>query len=840
MRRQLHARATVHKPERVVLLQAFAQVLGRSGHSEVAASDKVDVQGFVQAWALLGLAVSTAHAAGLFNRYGQDVRGRLPVMVFVESLIVGGPRQLMLMESEVQRGPYKAGQPASHMGKILYPQCRKTGVWPPSDWDPALALRSARLPEEQLALEWVYGYDVHRATSNNIWVNCNGHIVTYAAAVCVVYDAAAHKQQYFRGHDDDICCLALAPDKRIAASGQLGKDPTVLVWDSVSCTQLARLAHGYGYRGIQALCFSSSGSKLACIATDNSHSLFVWHWPKAIKLLERKSQPGAPPAVYGVAWSRFEPDRLVTFGQNHIRFWRLDRSSSSSSSSASGELAASSDAGVFGKGGTHSVLSAAFLPSGVVLTGSPDGAICSWRGCRCIAVHPAHAKGPLQHRPDGMQSNGGVAALVLLADGKTLLSGGADGHVLKWDVSAGDLGQCLQRLPLLTPAAAQAAAAAQRSPALMGAGPEPSGRLPHAIRALDAMHGAAGVFVAGTAVGDIWEVDGDPRILLHGQPGQPSCCTTNPRYPHVFASTASGGKVAVWNAATHMPLRIFPVGQGMTALCAAFSPDGRQLAVGLDGGGLKGFEFHPEMRQVWWHQGFSSAVDVLRYSPDGSRLAAAGHDKVVEVYDITPDGLRRVCRCVGHSSAVRRLDWSADGSCIQSMDQAYELLYFDAASGRLLKISCRDTAWASFSSTLGFPVMGIWPPDSDGTDINSADRSPQGDLLLTADDSGKVKLFNCPCVVEDAPGRCYGGHSSHVTCVRWSADQSYAVSTGGHDRALLQWRLLLPPSKQERQAAHLARQQQVLAAVDPAGVVYGEPEGRIRVDPGRGGAGSRR
>lgn len=42
---------------------------------------------------------------------------------------MGGPRQLMLMEADVQRGPYKAGQPATHMGKILYPQCRKTGVW---------------------------------------------------------------------------------------------------------------------------------------------------------------------------------------------------------------------------------------------------------------------------------------------------------------------------------------------------------------------------------------------------------------------------------------------------------------------------------------------------------------------------------------------------------------------------------------------------------------------------------------------------------------------------------------------------------------------------------------
>lgn len=51
------------------------------------------------------------------------------LQVFVEALIVGGPRQMMLMSSDVQRGPYKAGQPATHMGKIIYPHCRKTGVW---------------------------------------------------------------------------------------------------------------------------------------------------------------------------------------------------------------------------------------------------------------------------------------------------------------------------------------------------------------------------------------------------------------------------------------------------------------------------------------------------------------------------------------------------------------------------------------------------------------------------------------------------------------------------------------------------------------------------------------
>lgn len=38
---------------------------------------------------------------------------------------------------------------------------------------------------------------------------------------------------------------------------------------------------------------------------------------------------------------------------------------------------------------------------------------------------------------------GGVRCLVLESD-RILLSGGADGYVIKWDVSSGDLGAALQ------------------------------------------------------------------------------------------------------------------------------------------------------------------------------------------------------------------------------------------------------------------------------------------------------------------------------------------------------------------------------------------------------------
>lgn len=65
------------------LLVVFAcmQVLGRPGPTEVAAGDKVDVGQFIQAWRPLGVSINSSHAAGLFNKYGQDIRGRLPVMV---------------------------------------------------------------------------------------------------------------------------------------------------------------------------------------------------------------------------------------------------------------------------------------------------------------------------------------------------------------------------------------------------------------------------------------------------------------------------------------------------------------------------------------------------------------------------------------------------------------------------------------------------------------------------------------------------------------------------------------------------------------------------------------
>jgi len=230
---------------------------------------------------------------------------------------------------------------------------------------------------------------------------------------------------------------------------------------------------------------------------------------------------------------------------------------------------------------------------------------------------------------------------------------------------------------------------------------------------------------------------------------------------------------------------------------------------------------------------------VVRFSPDSMMLAVGGHDNYIDIYKDrntqTNATFRFVKRLMGHASYITALDWSLDGRLLQSTDGGYELLYWDVEQGKLAQSKHAkpfgDVRWLTRSCTLGFDVMGIWPDASDGTDINSlatstpgfnasnllaatsaifdededgpsemesnvknfavvpnSDRKPS--LLVTGDDYGGVKVFNYPCVANDAPFYRLNGHSSHVTSVRFLGDEQRVVTAGGRDHTLLQWKVV--------------------------------------------------
>lgn len=91
------------------------------------------------------------------------------------------------------------------------------------------------------------------------------------------------------------------------------------------------------------------------------------------------------------------------------------------------------------------------------------------------------------------------------------------------------------------------------------------------------------------------------------------------------------------------------------------------------------------------------------------------------------------------------------------------------------------------TSRFSWHTQGIWPPCSDGTDVNSVDRSNSKKYLATADDFSKVKLFKYPVCLKRQIYNVYRGHSSHVTGIKWMYDDKYVISIGGLEKSIIQW-----------------------------------------------------
>ena len=218
------------------------------------------------------------------------------------------------------------------------------------------------------------------------------------------------------------------------------------------------------------------------------------------------------------------------------------------------------------------------------------------------------------------------------------------------------------------------------------------------------------------------------------------------------------------------------------------------------------------LAEVSFRRDFREPVTDVAFSPDNCKIAAGSSDDSICIYgcDMNVDKQSAKCsmqplhRLRGHSSYITHLDWSKDGQLLRSTCGAYELLYWNVEAGKQHLATTADTSFQSEHCPLGFPVMGIWPAYSDGTDINAVDVSStedHGKLIVTGDDSALVNLMNYPCIVKHAPRKEYTGHGSHVTNVRFfrtysfreSEGDSQVATIGGRDSTLITWAVAATP-----------------------------------------------
>ncbi|XP_032480138.1 echinoderm microtubule-associated protein-like 1 isoform X4 [Phocoena sinus] len=189
------------------------------------------------------------------------------------------------------------------------------------------------LPTKRLKLEWVYGYR-GRDCRNNLYLLPTGETVYFIASVVVLYSVEEQLQRHYTGHNDDVKCLAVHPDRITIATGQVagtskdGKQlpPNVRIWDSVTLNTLHVIGIGFFDRAVTCIAFSKSngGSNLCAVDDSNDHVLSVWDWQKEERLADVKC---SNEAVFAADFHPTDTNIIVTCGKSHLYFWTLEGSS---------------------------------------------------------------------------------------------------------------------------------------------------------------------------------------------------------------------------------------------------------------------------------------------------------------------------------------------------------------------------------------------------------------------------------------------------------------------------------------------------------------------------------
>lgn len=212
-------------------------------------------------------------------------------------------------------------------------------------------------------------------------------------------------------HMDDILSLDVSQDRKTVVTGQVGKAPSVHVWDAETCESRTMFKLKEGSRGVAAISVSPCQRYVACVDLHNDHHVVIYNIKRNKLLLTIE---GSKDKIINCAWSKKVDDlRFCTVGIKELKFWNP----------------ADATKRLFTKGtvGTKATMtnfnSVCFDTDGYAYTAGANGMIYTWD--------------PAAQLDKVLKAHTAEACAVIHENGK-LISGGKDNRIVIYAGKAGE------------------------------------------------------------------------------------------------------------------------------------------------------------------------------------------------------------------------------------------------------------------------------------------------------------------------------------------------------------------------------------------------------------------
>lgn len=337
-----------------------------------------------------------------------------------------------------------------------------------------------------------------------------------------------------------------------------------------------------------------------------------------------------------------------------------------------------------------------------------------------------------------------------------------------------------------------------------------------------------------------------PAVFLARVEARPvKAAEPGPVRPAAYAEPAAEKRSIQVSPVTVVP----PVAPG-AAGAVAWSPDGRQLAVGLEAGAVCIGEFNGKsVRPVENFRGHVGPVEGVAFAANGKVVYSVGGDQSVRTWDVAQKGSKLIE--TDHTSSVDALAVSADGKLLATGDRDGKLRVRDAATGKpVTEVTVGDPRRGSvhavaFGKDAVFagcarwdvPILHgvvaaynpntgkqLWRTKGSLGGVFALAVSPTGTKVAGACLDSYVRVWDAETGKELA---CWKGHTDRVTGVAWGQNGKVVVSCG-FDHTVRVWDAATGTLVQTL-AAHATPVTRVAASPDGKHVVSGGQSGTLIV-----------